>query len=95
MRAQSPRVGAMPAAYDEVAMTRINLPTHPLSGLTPAIGLRRNGTPIFPVMGGDGTTPPPVPPAPPAVPPAIRQPRPHRPQTSRSAPPGSGAAGRA
>lgn len=58
----------MPAAYDEVAMTRINLPMHPLSGLT-AIGFRRDGRPIFPAMGGDGTTPPPVPPAPPAVPP--------------------------
>lgn len=57
----------MPAAYDEVAMTRINLPTHPLSGLA-AIGFRRNGQPIFPAMGGDGTTPPP-PPVPPTIPP--------------------------
>jgi hypothetical protein len=59
-------------------MTITNLPTHPRTGLT-ALGLRRDGvTPIWPVMGGDGTTePPPVPPAPappattpPATPPA-------------------------
>ncbi len=56
-----------------------NLPTHPRTGLT-ALGLRRDGvTPIWPVMGGDGTTEPPpsTPPAPappattpPATPPA-------------------------
>ncbi len=40
------------------------LPVHPRTGLT-ALGMRRDGHPIWPVMGGDGSTPPP-PPAPPA-----------------------------
>jgi hypothetical protein len=54
-------------------ITRIPLPVHARTGLT-AIGLRRDGRPIWPVMGGDGTTnppaPAPAPPAPPADPPA-------------------------
>lgn len=36
----------------------IHLPVHPVTGLT-ALGWRRNGAPIWPVLGGDGTTPPP------------------------------------
>ncbi|MDT0305071.1 hypothetical protein [Streptomonospora wellingtoniae] len=36
----------------------IELPAHPATGLT-ALGWRRNGAPIWPVLGGDGTTPPP------------------------------------
>lgn len=62
----------------------ITLPVHPTTGLT-AIGLRRDGRPIWPVLGGDGTTPPPpgvppvpgTPPAPggdPATPPAEDKP---------------------
>lgn len=50
-------------------MTRTHLPVHARTGLT-AIGLRRDGRPIWPVMGGDGTTEPPTPPTPPADPPA-------------------------
>lgn len=46
---------------------KIHLPVHPRTGLT-AIGFRRCGTPIWPVMGGDGTGDP-VPPTPPADPP--------------------------
>lgn len=50
-----------------------DLPIHPHTGLR-AIGMGRRG-PIWPVMGGDGTTDPPpadppTPPAPPADPPA-------------------------
>lgn len=45
----------------------ISLPVHPRTGLT-ALGLRRDGRPIWPVMGGDGRTDPPNPPAPPAPP---------------------------
>lgn len=51
------------------------LPIHPFTGLT-ALGLRRDGGPIWPVMGGDGTTPPPNPPAPPAPPTAPTPPNP-------------------
>lgn len=47
----------MPPAYRKVAMT--NLPVHPYTKLT-AIGFRRDGRPIWPVMGGDGTTPAPT-----------------------------------
>lgn len=50
-------------------MTRTTLPIHPSTGLT-ALGLRRDGRPIWPVLGGDGTTEPPAPTAdPPADPP--------------------------
>lgn len=49
-------------------MTPPVLPIHPFTGLQ-AIGARRDGRPIWPVMGGDGTTPPP-PTSPPAAPPA-------------------------
>ena len=71
----------MPVTTEKVAMT--HLPIHPYTGLH-AIGMRRDGHPIWPVRGGDGTTPlppgnppvltpppvnPPVPPAP-AAPPA-------------------------
>jgi hypothetical protein len=69
----------MPGTIREVAMTHTNgrLPVHPFTGLT-ALGLLRDGRPIWPVMGGDGTTAPPptavpptaVPPANPATPPA-------------------------
>lgn len=52
------------------------LPVHPSTGLT-AIGLLRDGRPIWPVMGGDGTTDPPVPPVPaPAPAPAPTPPAP-------------------
>lgn len=54
----------------------ITLPVHPTSGLT-ALGLRRDGRPIWPVMGGDGTTPvppTPTPPAPQPTPPALPTP---------------------
>lgn len=46
-----------------------NLPIHPYTKLT-AIGLRRDGRPIWPVMGGDGTTPAPADAQPQADPPA-------------------------
>ena len=45
----------------------MTLPKHPYTGLT-ALGFRKNGRPIWPVMGGDGTTDPPAPPAPPPPP---------------------------
>jgi hypothetical protein len=45
----------------------ITMPIHPFTGLT-ALGLRRDGRPIWPVMGGDGTTDPSTPPAPAPVP---------------------------
>jgi len=62
----------MPAAsFEGVAMT--HLPKHPFTGLT-ALGLRRDGRPIWPVLGGsepaaDPATPP-TPSTPPADPPA-------------------------
>jgi hypothetical protein len=53
-------------------MTTTALPIHPHTGLT-AIGLRRDGRPIWPVAGGAPDDPPPAdppkPPAPPADPP--------------------------
>lgn len=55
-----------------------NLPTHPFTGLT-ALGLRRDGRPIWPVMGGDGTgdpAPPAPAPAPAPTPPAPAPPAP-------------------
>lgn len=62
----------MPVTTEKVAMT--HLPIHPYTGLH-AIGMRRDGRPIWPVRGGDGTTPPPpgnppvpVPPVNPPVP---------------------------
>ncbi|MFD0773380.1 hypothetical protein ACFQZ2_05505 [Streptomonospora algeriensis] len=36
--------------------TTIELPVHPVTGMT-ALGWRRNGAAIWPVLGGDGTTP--------------------------------------
>lgn len=51
----------------------IQLPVHARTGYA-AIGLRRDGTPIWPVLGGDGTTEPPAPP--PADPPAGDPPKP-------------------
>lgn len=51
-------------------MTSTTLPIHPHTGLS-ALGLRRNGRPIWPVLGGAGTTEPPALPAePPTDPPA-------------------------
>lgn len=44
-------------AYRKVAMT--NLPVHPYTKLA-AIGFRRDGRPIWPIMGGDGTAPAPA-----------------------------------
>ena len=49
------------------------LPTHPVYGT--AIGLRRNGQPIWPVRGGStDVVPPAAPPAEPATPPATTPP---------------------
>lgn len=45
-----------------------HLPIHPFTGLQ-AIGTRRDGRPIWPIMGGDGTDDPPVDPPAPADPP--------------------------
>lgn len=45
-----------------------HLPVHPRTGLT-AIGLLRDGRPIWPVIGGDGTTDPPAPTPPVPTPP--------------------------
>jgi hypothetical protein len=56
-----------------------SLPVHPTTGL-PAIGWRRNGDPIWPIAGGDGTGDPP-PGAPGAVPPAAVPPVPPAPPT--------------
>lgn len=55
----------MPVTTEKVAMT--HLPIHPFTGLT-AIGFRRDGRPIFPILGG---AQPPMPvPAPPSGDPA-------------------------
>ena len=69
-------------------MTR--LPIHARTGLT-AIGVRRDGRPIWPVLGGDGTEAPPVPappPTPPAQPPG--QPAPASQPSGTQTPPTSG-----
>ena len=67
----------MPRAHlPKVAMTdNPILPVHPDTGLT-AIGLLKDGRPVWPVMGGDGTgeTDPADPPADPADPPADPEP---------------------
>lgn len=52
-----------------------HLPTHPYTGLT-ALGLRRDGRPIWPVLGGSE---PPVDPPAPAAPPVDQPPAPSAP----------------
>ncbi len=49
----------------------VTLPIHPITGLT-ALGLRRDGAPIWPVLGG--SEPPPEPPANPPAPAPIADP---------------------
>lgn len=63
----------------------LDLPVHPFTGLT-AIGLRRDGRPIWPVLGG--SEPPANPPAPPAGdPPKTDPPKPEPPKDPKAGDP--------